>query len=606
MRGPRSLNLAASLPTALACIAVLLRLTACTDSVAPNGPAEATPPSFDAASSSYTLVGAADIASCSMAIPGDERTAALINGVLAADPSATVFAAGDVAYNSATATDFTNCYEPTWGQFKARTRPALGNHEYDISTNPYFDYYNGVGSDSGVAGKRGSGYYSYDLGNWHIIVLNSNGTSFTAANSAQNAWLKVELDRTSQPCVLAYWHHARFASGVNDPAPVINAAVKPFWDNLFAARADVVLVGHQHFYERFAPQTPDGILDSQNGIRQFLVGTGGKSKGGTIMAIAPNSEVRDIGTFGVLKLSLNPSGYDWQFLPELGFSFTDTGSGTCHPKHPTGNGQIVINAGGSQSGVVATNVIARPTVKVTDAAGNALANVGVTFAVATGGGSITGPSQTTNPQGIARVNTWTLGKTAGGNPLTATTIGFAGSPVTFNATGTPGPASAGSSTATVPNGTAGSATSISVQAKDQYGNSLTSGGAAVVVTVSGANTATPVVTDNANGTYTASYTPAAAGSDQVAITLGGSAISGSPYPSTVAGGAATAIALNGGNNQSATVNTAVATAPSVKVNDGGGEPGGKVGGRLPGGPRGGGNTRAPPPPQTHGEPPLGH
>jgi adhesin/invasin len=198
--------------------------------------------------------------------------------------------------------------------------------------------------------------------------------------------------------------------------------------------------------------------------------------------------------------------------------------------------------------------------------------VAVSFAVATGGGSITGASPITNAQGIATVASWTLGTTAGANSLSATSTGLTGSPVTFNATGTPGPASAGSSTATVPNGTAGSATSISVQAKDQYGNSLTSGGAAVVVTVSGANTATPVVTDNANGTYTASYTPAAAGSDQVAITLGGSAISGSPYPSTVAGGAATAIALNGGNNQSATVNTAVATAPSVKVTDGGGNP----------------------------------
>jgi adhesin/invasin len=561
---------------------MLLRLTGCADKPDPTGPYDSpremdrTVPHTDAALSegSFTFVGAADIASCSVSNRGDEATAAIINGLIQTDPGLTVFAAGDLAYNNATAAEFTNCYDPTWGQFKARTRPALGNHEYNVSTDPYFDYYNGVGSDSGSAGKRGFGYYSYDLGNWHIIVLNSN--TLTGATSAQNTWLKSDLAHTSQPCVLAYWHHARFASAVNSATNTLYAPVKPFWDALYAYKADVVLAGHQHFYERFAPQTPDGVADPQNGIRQFLVGAGGKSKGGAFQATAPNSEARTLGIYGVLKLTLKPSGYDWAFLAEAGQSFPDQGSGTCHSKNPAPVGMIAITNGNNQSATVNTAVVTRPEVRVTDANGLPAAGVVVTFAVATGGGSITGGTQTTNLNGNARVGKWTLGTLAGSrnNTLTATTAGLAGSPVAFTATGTPGPANADNSTATVPHGTVGSPTAISVQAKDQFDNNLASGGATVAVTVSGANSATPAVTDNADGTYSASYTPTTAGSDQVAITLDGTAISGSPYSSTVTGGGGTAttLALDAGNNQSATVNTAVATAPSVKVTDAGGNP----------------------------------
>jgi hypothetical protein len=574
MRYPRLTKHRASILTGLIGVAVLLRLTGCADPSALTGPRERGASLTAAASASVVLVGAADIASCATNL-GDEQTAALINPILGSDPTAQVFAAGDVVYEDGTATEFTNCYDPSWGQFKARTRPAIGNHEYNVSPTPYFNYF------GASAGQPGKGYYSYDLGQWHIVVLNSNSQHVpTSAGSAQDTWLKADLAATAKPCTLAFWHHARFRSSATSPLDPPFAPVKPFWDALYAAKADVVLVGHQHFYERFAPQTPDGQLDNQNGIRQFLVGTGGKSTGPQPTVIAPNSQVRNGGKqeFGVLKLTLGDGTYSWQFIPVAGKTFTDAGTGTCHPKSGGGGaGAVAVNGGNNQSAAVGSAVATRPSVKVTDASNQPLADVAVTFAVASGGGSITGAAQqTTDAGGIATVGSWTLGTAAGSgnNTLTATSAGLTGSPVTFTASATPGPANATHSTATVPNGTVGSLTPISVRAKDQYGNILTIGGETVVVTVSGANSGTPAVTDNADGTYSASYTPGTAGSDQVAITLNGGAISGSPYSSTVSGGGggATTIAANAGNGQTATVHAAVATPPSVKVTDGGGNP----------------------------------
>ena len=571
MRQPLPKKQCVNLLTGLLGVVVLLRLAGCADPSAPSRAGE-TGLSFDLASSeSVVLVGAGDIASCATN-QGDEKTAALINTILASDATAQVFAAGDNVYDRGTAAEFANCYDPSWGEFKDRTRPAAGNHEYETSgATPYFNYF------GGAAGKPGEGYYSYDMGQWHIVVLNSNIS--TGVGSAQDRWLKADLASTGKPCVLAYWHHARFRSSATAPVPAPYAKVKPFWDALYAAKADVVLVGHQHFYERFAPMTPAGQLDTQNGIRQFVVGTGGKSTGPLPLAIAPHSQVVHGGKqeFGVLKLTLGSGNYRWDFIPVAGKTFTDTGTGSCHPKGGGGGGTgtIAANAGNNQTATVGTNVATAPSVKVTDAGGNPVADVAVNFAVTQGGGSVTGASQTSNASGIATVASWKLGTTtgSGNNQLTASSAGLTGSPVTFTASATPGPVNASTSTATVPNGTVGSATSIVVQGKDQHGNNQTTGGATVVVTVSGANSATPSVTDNGNGTYSASYTPATAGSDQVAITLNGLAISGSPYTSTVAGGGgASSITLDAGNNQSATVNTAVATAPSVKVTDAGGNP----------------------------------
>lgn len=257
------------------------------------------------------LVGAGDIATCGGA--GDEATAALLDGL-----PGTVFTAGDNAYPNGTAADFMNCYDPSWGRHKSRTRPSTGNHDYDTpAASAYFDYF------GARAGDPSKGYYSYDLGAWHIVVLNSNLQ--TTAGSAQLQWLAADLAANPRTCTLAYWHHARFSSGPHGS----NAAMKPFWDVLYAAGADVVVVGHDHVYERFAPQNPSGVADPVNGIRQFVVGTGGTTLR-PFSTIAANSEVRNSSTWGVLELTLYSSRYEWRFVPTTGSGFSDTGSTSCH------------------------------------------------------------------------------------------------------------------------------------------------------------------------------------------------------------------------------------------------------------------------------------
>ncbi len=268
------------------------------------------PPSGDP-----VLVGAGDIASCSSS--GDEATAALLD-----DIAGTVYLLGDNAYDSGTSTEYANCYGPSWGRHKARTKPTPGNHEYNTANaTGYFGYF------GAAAGNPAEGYYSYDLGAWHIIVLNSGacGTISCAFGSAQDTWLRQDLAAHSNVCTLAYWHHPRFNSGA---AHGNNTAVANFWDALHAAGVDVVLNGHEHIYERFAPQTPSAVADP-NGIRQFTVGTGGRSHY-TIGTVKANSEVRNGSTYGVLKLTLHASSYDWQFVPVSGATFTDSGTGQCH------------------------------------------------------------------------------------------------------------------------------------------------------------------------------------------------------------------------------------------------------------------------------------
>jgi len=263
------------------------------------------------------LVGAGDIASCSSS--GDEATANLLDGI-----SGTVFTLGDNAYDSGTATEYTNCYGPSWGRHKARTKPSPGNHEYN--TTNATGYYGYFGS---AAGDPTKGYYSYELGNWHIVVLNSNlscAVISCAAGSTQEQWLRADLAANTKPCTLAYWHHPRFNSGADHGNDL---DVAPFWDALYEFNADVILNGHEHVYERFAPQTPSAVADPVRGIRQFTVGTGGRSKY-TFGTIQPNSEVRDATSYGVLKLTLHSNTYDWQFVPVAGSSFTDSGTGSCH------------------------------------------------------------------------------------------------------------------------------------------------------------------------------------------------------------------------------------------------------------------------------------
>ncbi len=268
-----------------------------------------------------TLVGAGDIASCKD-LSGAIATAKLIEEI-----PGTVFATGDLAYESGTLEQFRNCYGKAWGSFKERTRPAPGNHEY---VNPgaagYFDYW------GAEAGPRGKGYYSYDLGAWHIVVLNTNcalpGVGGCGKGSPQETWLKEDLATHPTICTLAYGHHPLFSSGIFK-SHALHPELKPLWKDLYDAHADLVLAGHEHSYERFAPQDPEGNRDEHHGIREIVVGTGGRSHDLLGFPTA-NSEVRQWLTYGVLKLTLAPGKYEWEFVPVEGGTFRDSGSGICH------------------------------------------------------------------------------------------------------------------------------------------------------------------------------------------------------------------------------------------------------------------------------------
>jgi chitodextrinase len=239
-----------------------------------------------------------------------------------------VLAVGDLQYDSGALSDFQASYDPAWGRLKAITAPALGNHE---SSSGYWSYF-GTGNRTTPPGAKNEGFYSYDVGTWHLIALNSNCSSVACnAGSAQETWLKSDLAAHSTGCKLAYWHHPRFSSGYEGDSTFM----QDLWQDLYDAGADVAIAGHSHNYERFAPQGASGNSDPA-GIREFVVGTGGAFSTGAT-STKPNSEVRNFSTFGVLKLTLHPSSYDWQFVPESG-SFTDSGSDGCNNGSPDPGG----------------------------------------------------------------------------------------------------------------------------------------------------------------------------------------------------------------------------------------------------------------------------
>ena len=299
------------------CAVLLLSCTSKNPSVS-RSPAAAKRPEAVPDKLAVVLVGAGDIASCDD-LAGAEATAKLIDNI-----PGTVFAVGDLAYPDGSDEQFAKCYGPTWGRFKGRTRPAPGNHEYHSDGASGYVRYFGA-----AAGDPKKEYYSYDLGAWHIIVLNSecDVVGGCGAGSPQEQWLRQDLNAHPTKCALAYWHKPLFSSG---SAHGNDLEVKPLWDALYAANADVVLNGHDHDYERFAPQDPSGNLDSQRGIREFVVGTGGKNSHRSFGTSKPNSEVRQADTFGVLELTLHATSYDWEFVPEAGKTFSDFGTGMCH------------------------------------------------------------------------------------------------------------------------------------------------------------------------------------------------------------------------------------------------------------------------------------
>jgi hypothetical protein len=297
---------------------VAVALAACGEKPPTEPPPEQPPPEEPPPSgqSTFVMAGAGNIAKCTN--DRDEATAQLLDEV--AD---FVVALGDNVRESSTLADYNNCYEPTWGRHKDRTFVVLGNHDYDAgNANGTFDYF------GDRAGPRDLGYYSQDLGDWHVIVLNDNSQFVPyAAGSPQDQWLVADLEANTKPCILAMWHQPLFTSTQPGEAQV-RSSRRILWERLYGAGADVVLNAQQHHYERMAPMSPDGSRDDAAGIRQFNVGTGGEVVEAPT-AIFPNTEVFG-GVYGVLKLTLRPGGYDWEFLAVPGEQFGDSGSGSCH------------------------------------------------------------------------------------------------------------------------------------------------------------------------------------------------------------------------------------------------------------------------------------
>lgn len=254
------------------------------------------------------LVGAGDIASCER--EGDERTARLLD-----DIPGTVFTAGDNVYPGGSLAVYQNCYHPSWGRHKVRTRPLPGNHDYETpGAQGYFDYF------GDVAGNRSTGYYSYDLGAWHVLALN---TQFSGREgSPQAEWVQRDLEAHPRRCTLAIWHVPLFGP---DSA---STRMQHVYKLLYNAGAELVINGHEHNYQRFAPQTAEGVADPARGIREFIVGTGGVGIGGGASMI-PNREAFYEEGPGVLKLTLYAGSYDWKFIPVNG-DFDDSGSASCH------------------------------------------------------------------------------------------------------------------------------------------------------------------------------------------------------------------------------------------------------------------------------------
>ena len=262
------------------------------------------------------IVGAGDISNCSNT--EDTYTAYLMDSI-----EGTVITLGDDAYEVGSLKEFNECYGPTWGRHLDRTRPVPGNHEYGSQgAEGYFTYYGDAATPLEPGCTRDcKGYYSYDVGDWHIVALNSEIPNQTG--SEQEQWLRADLAANPTACTLAYYHRPTFSSGHHSGGAAID-----LYRALYDYGADVVLVGHDHNYERFAPQSPSGQYEPERGIRQIVVGTGGAILR-DFEFIQPNSEVRDHETWGVIKMTLHPDSYDWEFIPIPGQTFTDAGSSPC-------------------------------------------------------------------------------------------------------------------------------------------------------------------------------------------------------------------------------------------------------------------------------------
>jgi hypothetical protein len=266
---------------------------------------------------SVVLAGAGDIADDDTE---DSETAVLLDAI---HPDI-VFTLGDNAYDSGTAKEFQDWYGPTWGRHRARTRPAAGNHDYRTpGASGYFDYF------GARAGDRTKGYYSYEVGAWHVVVLNTNGegpcaTVLCNGGSPQERWLRADLAASTKQCTLAYWHHPRYSIGPQGTS----SGTQALWQALYADGVELALAGNDHNYQRWKPMNAAGAVDTARGIRSFVVGTGGETA--DRLGSHPNVETARTGTPGVLKLTLSPGTYRWEFVPIAGRTFRDSGAGRCH------------------------------------------------------------------------------------------------------------------------------------------------------------------------------------------------------------------------------------------------------------------------------------
>src|SRR6266702_5461975 len=423
----------------------LLLLVTCTEDRSvtsppstPNAPPDVVSGPLPAPASPFAvqLIGAGNIARCDRT--NDEATAAVLDGYL----SATVFTAGDNVNGNASLTNYTTCYGPTWGRHKDRTRPSVGEKDYKTANAAGYNQYFGA-----AGGPLGSYYYSYDLGAWHVMVLNDQISM--AVGSPQELWLRNEMATNTKKCTLAYWHRPRFSStGTNNLA-----AVKPLWDALYAYGADVVVNAHYTVYERFAPQSPTAVADPVSGIREFIVGTGGlnlQNPGGA----RANSEVRNGVTYGALLLTLDTLSYSWQFVPIAGQTFTDAGSNGCHTRIAVASVDV-----SPPSATVLVGSTVQLTATPKDAAGNPLSGRVVTW-------------QTSNAT-IATVdaNGLVTAKVAGGPvTITATSEGKNG---TAAVTVTPVPVASVDVTPGAPSVQLNATVQLTATPRDVNGNALT-------------------------------------------------------------------------------------------------------------------------------------
>jgi hypothetical protein len=336
-----------SRPSAASLCALLLLAVACRR--APTGqvrtaakaraPARVVPPASVAPGETFTVVAVGDIAGANNA---HARTADLVRGLIDERGVAAALLLGDTQYPSGDFADYVAYFHQTWGHpaIRAITRPVPGNHEYAqgwSNAEGYFDYFNGPGATMGIAGERGKGYYSFDMGDWHFVALNSNvrcSKVSCAAASPMHQWLVADLAAQRRKCVLAYWHHPRFQQGTVHGN---TDEVAPLWDALYDAGADIVLAGHEHNYQQIEPLDKAGRPDPARGIRSFVAGTGGARLYTEFddSAIAGAVEERHASDFGVLELTLGPGRYSWRFVPvpggaDAGSAVESRGDGVCH------------------------------------------------------------------------------------------------------------------------------------------------------------------------------------------------------------------------------------------------------------------------------------